>query len=113
MYIFTDTVHFYDPVYTLTPTSAHTYPLLMEASGHFLAPALHDDFSRCLSLGHRQPWDWEGVPGAGLLSFPGRSKTRGGGAIFLEILPDVVMGSCSNSIGVIPKSNQSRKVYKG
>lgn len=103
---FSDTVHFYDPVCVLTPTvSVHRHTLLMESSVHSLAPALHDDFSRCLSLGHQQPWDWEGVPGAGLLSFPGRSKTKGGGAILLEILPEVVMGSCSNSIGVILKIN--------
>lgn len=29
---------------------------LLEFSVHFLAPP-HDDFSRCLSLGHQQPWD--------------------------------------------------------
>lgn len=101
------------PTDSYPQVNVHIYTLFMGSSVHFLVPALHDDFSRCLSLGHQQPWDWEGVPGAGFLSFPGRSKTRGGGAILLE--PPT---RCGNGLLLKFRRGYSedqvkRKVYKG
>ena len=123
MHILTDTVHFFMTlsmyshpqvnVHTHTHTHTHTYThthiLLSHGSSvHFLAPLLCDDFSRCLSLGHRQPWDWAGVPFwvQACCSFQeGVRLGEAEPAILLELLLDVVMGSCSNSIGVILKIN--------
>lgn len=72
IFIYMDGAYFHAPVHVVTHTNMHT-PIPMKFSVHFLALALHDDFSRCLSPGHQQSQDWEGVPGGGLLS-PSRKE---------------------------------------
>lgn len=56
-----------------TPIEART-PAPTQFSVHLLAPALHDDFSRCLSPGLRPRLRMEGVPGGDSCPLPGRRR---------------------------------------
>lgn len=90
MFMFLCTVsHAQISAYTPTPT---------QFSVHFLAPALHDDFSRCLSPG-LQPQDWGGSSGW-RLAIPFQ-EGAGPGEVepsSLEQLPEVMVEPLSSSL---------------
>lgn len=107
MFSYTHTVH----IFTLLCTQSHTHkqvhahtPAPTQFSVHFLAPALRDDFSRCLSPGLR-PQDWGGSSGWRLAVPFQEGAGLGGGALFpelqgseiLEQLPEVMVGLLSSS----------------